>query len=328
MKAIVYHADFPAKVALIELDSPQINSTNECLVKLSHVALNRRDQWIREGLYPGIQDHVILGSDGCGTVVEGPARWLNQKVIINPNIDWGNEAEVQSAAYQILGMPINGTLAEYIVVNQDRLQNKPAFLSEASAAALPLAGLTAFRACFTKGQVAAGKKVLITGIGGGVAQFAAQFSVAVEAEVYVTSSQTDKITTASKYGVSGGFDYKEKDWVRKAALAGPFDTIIDSAGGTAVNDYLKLVKPGGKVVFYGSTTGSVPSLNMARLFWSQAQLIGSTMGNDQEFEAMVSFVNHHQILPMIDKVYALDDYIQAFERFKSPDHQGKIVLAI
>lgn len=301
-------------------------SSEECLIKVTHAALNRRDQWIREGLYPGIQDQVILGSDGCGEVVQGPEKWMGKQVIINPNINWGVDPQVQSANYQILGMPQNGTLAEYMKVPVDRLIEKPIHLPNQEAAAIPLAGLTAFRACFTKAQVKRGHKVLVTGIGGGVSQFVLQFCLAVGVEVYVTSSSDDKIAHAIRAGAEKGFNYKEKDWVKVASKTGGFDAIIDSAGGASVNDYLKLIKPGGKMVFYGSTTGTVPSLNMAKLFWSQVQMIGSTMGNDEEFQQMVQFVSAHELRPIIDQVFDCRHVIEAFDQFKSPDHQGKIVV--
>ena len=119
-------------------------------------------------------------------------------MIINPNIDWGEEEGFQSSAYHILGMPSNGTFAEYLVVKVDRLVAKPKYLSFTQAAALPLGGLTAFRAVFTKAQIAKGQKVLVSGVGGGVAQFAFQFAKAIGAEVYVTSGDDEKIKKAVK----------------------------------------------------------------------------------------------------------------------------------
>src|SRR5690606_23472835 len=100
--------------------------------------------------------------------------------------------EVQSSEYSVLGMPMNGTLAEYIKVPTDRLHVKPRSLSDEEAAAIPLAGLTAFRATIKKGAVKAGKKVLVTGVGGGVSQFAVQFALAAGADVYVTSGIDQK----------------------------------------------------------------------------------------------------------------------------------------
>ena len=307
------------------MDKPEA-SGNECVVKISAAALNRRDQWIREGMYPGIQFGTVLGSDGCGVVEEGPQEWKGKKVIINPNVNWGGNLEVQSAEYSVLGMPSNGTLAEYIKIPTHRLQEKPTHLSDEEAAALPLAGLTAFRATIKKGQSNAGKRVLVTGAGGGVSQFAIAFAVASGAEVYVTSGSEQKIDKVSEMGVKGGFNYKNEKWFKEASKVGGFDAIIDSAGGNQLNNYLKIVKPAGRIVMYGSTTGHPEKVDVFRLFWSQAQIMGSTMGSDDEFVEMLEWVNKHQIKPTIDQVFELENYLQAFDRFKEPDGFGKIVV--
>ena len=325
MKAIIItQADEP--IQLSDLTMPAIG-TDECLVRLKASALNRRDQWIREGMYPGIQYGTTLGSDGFGVVEQGSPDWIGKEVIINPNVNWGEDPAVQSAEYSVLGMPINGTLGEFISVPSHRLHEKPGHLSDEEAAALPLAGLTAFRATIKKGRAANGKKVLITGAGGGVSQFAISFALASGAEVYVTSGSDEKISKTTAMGVKAGFNYKQEHCAKEAAKVGGFDAIIDSAGGEQVNNYLKLVKPGGRIVMYGSTTGYPQKLDVFRLFWSQAQLMGSTMGSDQEFAEMVDWVEKYQIRPVVDKVYQPEDYLTAFDRFKEPDHFGKIVIA-
>lgn len=312
-------------IQLADIPKPDI-SGDECLIKLSASALNRRDQWIREGMYPGIQFGTVLGSDGCGVVEEGPAEWMGREVIINPNVEWGSNPEVQSDKYSVLGMPSNGTLAEYIKVPAHRLHEKPAYLTNEEAAALPLAGLTAFRATIKKGAANGGKRVLVTGAGGGVSQFAVAFAVTSGAEVYVTSGSNEKIERVKKMGVKGGFNYKEEKWFKEAAKLGGFDSIIDSAGGNQLNSYLKIVKPAGRIVMYGSTTGHPEKVDVFRLFWSQAQIMGSTMGSDEEFGEMVDWITKHQIKPTVDKVFDIDDYLQAFNRFEEPDSFGKIVI--
>ena len=124
------------------------------------------------------------------------------------------------------------------------------------AAALPLSGLTAYRAAFHHGHIHPEEKVLISGVGGGVAQFAFQFALAVGAEVYVTSGQEAKIQKCIELGAKGGFNYKEKGW-QKSALkrTGGFDVVIDSAGGDQLNDFIKMMRPVGRIVFYGATNG-------------------------------------------------------------------------
>lgn len=324
MKAITITQE-SEPIQLVEISKPKI-AADECLVKLSASALNRRDQWIREGMYPGIQFGTTLGSDGCGVVSEGPAEWKGKEVIINPNVDWGDNPEVQSDKYSVLGMPTNGTLAEYIKVPAHRLHLKPSFLSKEEAAALPLAGLTAFRATIKKGVSDVGKKVLVTGAGGGVSQFAIAFALASGAEVYVTSGSEDKIEKMKSMGVKDGFNYREEKWFKAAADLGGFDAIIDSAGGNQMNNYLKIIKPAGRIVMYGSTSGHPEKLDVFRLFWSQAQIMGSTMGSDEEFLEMLEWINKFKIKPTIDKVFDLTQCVQAFDRFKESDSFGKIVI--
>lgn len=313
-------------IQLVDIPKPEIED-DECLVKLSASALNRRDQWIREGMYPGIVPGTVLGSDGCGTVVEGSEEWKGKEVIINPNVDWGDDEEVQSHSYSVLGMPTNGTLAEYIKVPSHRLHSKPAHLTNEESAALPLAGLTAFRATIKKGAVNVGKRVLVTGAGGGVSQFAIAFAVSSGAEVYVTSGSDDKIAQVKEMGVKDGFNYKDEKWFKGAGTVGGFDSIIDSAGGNQLNNYLKIIKPAGRIVMYGSTTGHPEKLDVFRLFWSQAQIMGSTMGSDSEFTEMIDWLNKFEIKPTVDKVYNAADYLQAFDRFKEPNSFGKIVMS-
>jgi len=326
MNAIVITAE-SEPIQLVDLPKPEIKE-GQCLVRINYASLNRRDQWIREGMYPNIEFGSVLGSDGCGVVEEGSKKWLNKEVILNPNVNWGIDPVAQSEEYSVLGMPTNGALAEYLIVPEDRLNKKPSHLSSEEAAAIPLAGLTAYRTVFTKGQVRKGMKVLVTGIGGGVAQFASQFSAALGADVFVTSGSDHKIVKACSQGVQAGFNYKNEDWIKEASKVGGFDVIIDSAGGDLLNAYLKLVKPGGRIVVYGSTTGVPKKMDIFKLFWSQAQIMGATMGNDQEFKEMVQFVSDHRLKPTIDETFDLEAYLLAFDRFKSTDHFGKIVLKV
>jgi len=327
MKAAIFTKDDPP-LQLNDVAAPKVGK-GECLIRLKAAALNRRDYWITVGKYPGIKENVILGSDGCGIVEEGSEIWLGKEVVINPNINWGDNPDFQGEKYEILGMPVNGTLAHYIVVNEDRLTLKPLNLSYEEAAALPLAGLTAYRAVFTKAKVSAGQTVLITGIGGGVSQFALSFCLALGAKVFVTSSDKKKISSAKSSGAKGGFNYKDVEWGKLALKeAKGFDVIIDSAGGSSLKEYMKLIKPGGKLVFYGSTTGRPEDFDIFRLFWNQISVLGSTMGNDLEFVDMVKFIEEHNIKPVIDAVFDLDQVYEAFRRFTSPDHRGKIVVKI
>lgn len=328
MKALVLTS--PGKVEIVELDKPKL-ANSQVLIKLKAAALNKRDQFIKEGKYPNIQMNAVLGSDGVGEVVEiggkGLKKWLGKTVIINPNLGWGDNPDVQSREYAILGMPRHGTFAEYIAIDADRLHKVPEHLQPEEAAALPLGGLTAFRACFHHGKIKANDNVLISGFGGGVAQFAFQFSLAAGANVFVTSGKKEKLNMALKMGAAGAFNYKSKNWNKNLwQTKGGFDVVIDSAGGDQLNNFLKIMRPGGRVVFYGATNGLPSSIDLYRMFWNQLTLQGSTMGNDVEFEAMLKFVADKKIRPILDSARPFEEIITAFDDMAKPSRKGKIVV--
>ena len=318
------------KIAITDKEKPQPQQ-GEVLVRLKAAALNHRDQWIREGKYPGIQAGVTLGSDGAG-IVEAAAdkagqEWIGKQVIINPNLNWGDNPAVQSADYTILGMPVDGTFADYICVKADRLAEKPEHLTTAQAAALPLGGLTAYRAVFTNGALKKGEKVLISGIGGGVAQFAFQFALAAGADVWVTSGSDEKLSFAVEQGAMGGFNYKEEDWQKKAKnVSDGFNLVIDSAGGDQLNKLIDALAPAGRLVFYGATTGIPSGLNLRKIFWNQLRLQGSTMGNDQEFQEMVQFVEKYKLDPIMKEPFPFDHILEAFDTMKEGRQFGKLVV--
>lgn len=330
MKAVTLNRSVANQLEIKEVAKPIIG-LGEVLISLKAGALNHRDEWCRQGLYPNLQDGVILGSDGAGIVEElgegVDQEWLGKEVIINPSLNWGSDERVQIKEYKILGMPDNGTLAEFIKVNADCLHPKPTHMSWEEAAALPLGGLTAYRALFVQGRLQKGEKVLVTGFGGGVAQFAVQFALAAGAEVYVSSSSAVKRQKALDLGANAAFDYTADTWVKEALkVCGGFDLIIDSAVGDTFNNLIKVANPGARIVFYGATKGNPTGFDARKVFWNQLQIIGSTMGSDQDFEAMLNFVIKHKIKPIIDQVFSLDDAVQAFDRMKAGNQMGKIVV--
>jgi zinc-binding alcohol dehydrogenase/oxidoreductase len=298
-----------------------VEKDDSIVVKVRAGALNHRDVWITKGMYPGIKPNIILGSDGVGI-------YNDQEVIINPNHNWGDNPKVQGKDYHILGLPTNGTFAEEVLVHKSKICLKPRHLSSEEAATLPLGGMTAYRALFTKCQLRKGERVLISGVGGGVALFAFQFAVAAGAEVWVTSGAEWKIDKAMKMGAAGGVSYKDADWKAFGKKTGGFDVIIDSAGGDGFSNLVKLANPGGRMCFYGGTRGKISSLNPQLIFWKQLSIFGSTMGTDEEFMDMVDFVDEHGIVPVIDSVYQLKNGNDAFMRMHKGLQFGKIVLKV
>lgn len=309
-------------LAIQNVEKP-VNTEGSVLVKIRNAALNHRDVWINKGMYGGIKYPSILGSDGAGVLEDGT------EVIINPGLEWGDDDRAQGKNFRILGLPDDGTFAEYIRIDKNNVVPKPSHLSFIEAAALPLAGLTAYRALFTKCNLKATDKVLISGIGGGVALFALQFAVALGCEVYVTSSSDEKIAKAVAMGAKGGANYRTEDW-SKAFMAetGGVDVIIDGAVGTGFADLVKICRPAARICFYGGTAGAMSGVSPQIIFYKQLSIFGSTMGTAREFSMMVDFVNFHKIKPIIDSVYDLADANDAFKKMDEGGQFGKIILKI
>lgn len=330
MKALVLTGKHQA-AEVLEVPKPEAGP-GEAVVRLEAAALNHRDVWIQKGQYAGLKYPIVPGSDGAG-VVESAADaedWVGRPVIINPSLAWGSSAAYQDpGTFRILGLPDDGTLAEYVKVPVSNLVEKPAHLSFEEAAALPLAGVTAYRAIITRARLTAGEKVLITGVGGGVALFALQFAVAAGAEVLVTSGSVEKLDKAMVMGAMGGANYREKGWTeRLKSLAGAFDVIVDGAAGDGLNDLLDLAAPGGRVVLYGATRGNPAEVAARRIFWKQLNVLGSTMGSQEDFEAVVGFVRQHGLRPVVDRVFALEQGEAAFRWMDEGKQFGKIVVKI
>jgi zinc-binding alcohol dehydrogenase/oxidoreductase len=343
MKALVLqHKNSAAEV--LEVAMP-VAGPGEAVVRVHAAALNHRDVWIRKGQYAGLKYPIIPGSDGAGVVVglgsggagsgagfgaaaNAAAHWIGKQVIINPALEWGASAAYQNpVSFRILGLPDDGTMAEYVKVPMLNLVGKPAHLSFEEAAALPLAGVTAYRALMSRARLQAGEKVLITGIGGGVALFALQFAVAVGAEVLVTSGSVDKLDKAMAMGAMGGANYRDTDWVeRLKSLAGAFDVIIDGTAGDELNDLFDLAAPGGRVVLYGATRGNPSAVLARRIFWKQLNVLGSTMGSPEDFAGMMDFVGRHKIRPVVDRVFGLEQGEAAFRWMDEGKQFGKIVV--
>jgi len=329
MQAITFTA--VASLHLGSVPNPQ-PARGEVRVSLRAAALNHRDLWILRGQYAGLKWPIIPGSDGAGVVTavgEGVSEdWLGCEVIINPAFAWGENEAAQSAAFAILGLPSDGTLAEAVCVPAGQLSPRPLHLDWCEAAALPLAGLTAWRALVTRAQARAGERVLISGIGGGVALFALQFAVALGAEVWVSSSSPAKLTRAIELGARGGFLYTRNDWVSDAVeqTGGGFDVIIDSAGGAGFESLIDAAAPGGRIAFYGATRGNVPELALRKVFFRQLSLLGSTMGSPADWAAMLDFVNCHKIRPIISARYPLAQTAEALALMERGEQMGKITI--
>ena len=322
MKALVLN-EVKQPLVLQERPCPKAGK-DQAIVKLKAVALNRRDYWITQGLYPGVHCPVVLGSDGAGI-----APFIEKEVIINPGYNWGERQEVQSGDFKILGMPDDGTFAEEIAVPQEQLFGKPVHLSWEQAAALPLAGLTPYRALFKQGRLQSSNTVVITGIGGGVACIALQLAVAAGTTVIVTSSSQAKINKALAIGAAAGFLYTTEGYASQVnAEFGPVHLIVDGAGGDCYGELIDMVCPGGRIVNYGVTAGVSVKLELRKVYRKQLNLIGTMMGSPDDFAAMLDMVGKHEIRPVVDEVFDLSEGNKAFEKINVSSQFGKLVLRV
>jgi zinc-binding alcohol dehydrogenase/oxidoreductase len=313
------------------LDSPlesgqlpdPIANDGEVVVKVMAAALNKRDYWITKGKYPGLSFPLVPGSDGVGRVG-------NMDVIINPSLDWGDDARFAGGDFRILGMPEYGTLAEYVRIPESNLYDKPAHLNWTQAAAIPVCGVTAYRAMFTRGRAKKGERMLITGIGGGVASMALLFGVAAGLDVWVTSSGDHKIDLAIQYGASGGGNYSRPQWEKELMekVNDKFDLVIDGAGGDDFARLLPMMNPAGRIVVYGGTRGIVDGFSPQRLFWKQLDILGTTMGSPQDFRNMLAFINEHKMVPIVSHVFPLEAINDAMAVIAKGDQFGKICITV
>ncbi|MFN7312015.1 MAG: zinc-binding dehydrogenase [Bacteroidota bacterium] len=331
MKAVILEGiNQPLKYT--DVEKPALQS-GEVLVKIEAAAFNHRDYWIQKGQYAGLRFPSIQGSDGSGKVElvadEEHQHWVGKAVVINPSLNWGNNNDTQAKDYIILGMAQDGTFAEYVKINAALIHEKPTHLTFEQAAALPLAGLTGYRALVTRAGAKAGNNVLVTGAGGGVALFCVQFALALGCNVYVTSGSDEKIAKAVAMGVKGGVNYKKENWHKELLqMSGGFDAIVDSACGDEFAKLVDLCKPAGRIAFYGATLGAFNSGVPAKIFWKQLTICGSTMGNNEEFAAMLKLVNDQKIVPVVDSVFPLADAQTAIEKMSRGEQFGKIVLKV
>ena len=306
----------------------------EAVLQLRAAAVNRRDWCIyRKPGYCPLP--VTLGSDGAGVVSAigpGVTGWtLGDEVVINPTLGWARGADVPGPEFDILGAPSQGTFAEKVVIAADNLAARPQRLSWEEAAAINLAGLTAWRATVSCAKAQPGRSVLITGAGGGVATFAIQIAAERGAAVYVTSSSAEKIEQALTIGARAGFRYDDPDWPQHArsVVEEGFDAAVDSFGGPSWRSVLKALARGGVLVNFGDTGGDQSTVDVADVYWEWRSIVGTTMGSPQEYGAMIDHVRTASWRPAIDSVFELERLGEAMARLDGgADRFGKIVISI
>lgn len=319
----------PEVLSLTTIPDPE-PGPGEVVVELRAAALNRRDVFVRKGVAPSPLP-VILGSDGAGVVrslgagVGGVAE--GDEVVIFPSLGWGGGEHAPQPGFRILGAPDDGTYAELIRIPAENVMPKPKRLSWEETAALPLAGLTAWRALISRAELRPGETVLVLGIGGGVATFALHIARAAGARVIVTSSSDDKLALAADLGAAGGVNYTADDWVDqvKAETGGGVDVVVDSVGSTWASS-VNCLRPGGRLVVFGGTGGGKVEMMVRPVTAGQVSVLGTTMGSARDFAGLLAAVEVQSWVPVIDSVRPLAEAADAHAREEAGEHFGKLVL--
>jgi NADPH:quinone reductase-like Zn-dependent oxidoreductase len=325
-----------------DVAEPQIAASTDVRVRLAAAALNHLDLFVVGGI-PGVKitSGWVLGGDGVG-IIESIGTAVTSvkegdRVVINPGVSC-HACEYCLAGehslcvkYGLLGEHRAGTFAEYVVVPARNVRRVPTGIPDAQAAAFTLATITAWRMVVTRAQVCPGENVLIQGIGGGVAIAALQIAKARGARVWVTSASETKLARAVALGADETLNYATMDVAREIRTRTKkrgVDVVIDSAGVASWTQSLGALGKRGRLVTCGASTGAIVETDLRRLFWNQWTLMGSTMGNEAEFEAIVAELAAGRLLPPIDSVMPLTDGRAAFERLMHKEQFGKIVLEI
>jgi zinc-binding alcohol dehydrogenase/oxidoreductase len=289
-------------------------------------ALNHMDLWLTRGRPKPHLPHVP-GCDVAGTIEavgEGVELEVGAEVVVNPAVSTldavvhlGNDAPV-GRGFQILGEQRWGGHADGVVVPARNVVPRPAGRSWEECAAYPLATLTAYR-MLRRARLAAGETVLVVGIGGGVSMAALALALRMGAEVFVTSRERAKIDHAVAMGATAGFDSSDESWPVKAHV------VVESVGPATWDASIRSLIPGGRLAVCGGTSGQKVEVDLPKLFFKQIEIIGSTMGSHEEFDAVTRLVDLG--LPVaVDQVFDRADYPDALERLRSGDQLGKIVL--
>jgi NADPH:quinone reductase-like Zn-dependent oxidoreductase len=286
-------------------------------VEVRAAALNHHDIFSLRGVGLAADKlPMILGCDAAGVTTEG-TEVVVHAVVADP--DRGRGDETLDPKRSLLSERYPGTLAQLVAVPARTLVAKPAELSWAEAGSLSVAWLTAYRMLFTKAAVQPGQTVLVQGAGGGVATAAIALGRAAGLRVWVTSRTEDKRAKAIELGADQAFE-------SGARLPDRVDAVIETVGEATFGHSLKAVRPGGRVVVCGSTSGPLPTLELQRLFFLQIEVLGSTMGTRTELSQLLAFLVATGVRPTIDSTLPLADAREGFERLIAGDVFGKIVL--
>jgi len=325
-----------------DLPVPELRHDTDVRVRIRAAAINHLDLFVVGGL-PNVRitPPWILGSDGMGVVDSVGSAVTSvspgDTVLLNPGISDRSCAYCLAGEqplcpnFHILGEQRPGTLTEYVVVPQVNVARIPATSDEAEAAGFALATLTAWRMLVTRADLQPGEHLLIWGIGGGVALACLQIAKLIGAHVTVTSSSDDKLARARDLGADDTINYVGLDVgreMRRRTEKRGVDVVVDTVGEATWTQSLGALGKKGRLVTCGGTSGPMVTTDVRRLFWNQWSILGSTMGSESEFQAIVAHFNAGRLRPPVDSVYPLADGREAFERMQNSEQFGKLVMRV
>ena len=313
----------------------------EAVMKVHAASINHVDLYMRDS-GAGISHDLplVLGVDGAGEIVEAPQGSdlkPGDEVVLYPMASCGRCRACQAGDqptcthFNISGETRHGTFAEFIAMPEFCFVSKPENLTFQSAAALPVAYLTAWRMMFGKAPLQSAESVLIVGVGGGVAAACLQMAHMIGARTIVTSSSDEKLTWAMELGASSVINYKTEKVARRVMeITGGegVDMVIDNVGEASWGDSLRSLRRGGRLVTCGATTGGHPSADIQRLFARQLVIYGSTMGNLEEFRQLLEATRRELITPLINAIYLLDNLTQGLDQLERGAQRGKLVINV
>jgi NADPH:quinone reductase-like Zn-dependent oxidoreductase len=325
-----------------DLPEPEIASPHDVLVRVRAAALNHLDLFVLGGL-PGFQlvPPWIVATDATGVVeAVGPAVGkiaVGDAVIINSGTSCRqceyclDGEQPLCPRFRVMGEHRPGLAAERVVVPSWNVRTIPGDSPIPEAAAHTLAALTAWRMCVSRAQIGPEDEVLIWGIGGGVAQMALQICKSIGARTWVTSGSDAKLARAREMGADETLNHATTDVpaeIRARTGKRGVTVVIENVGEATWERSLRALGRRGRLVTCGATSGPMVVTDVRRLFWNQWSILGSTMGNDEEFTAVADAFRRGWLRPVIDSVFPLEAGRTAYERLQSPDHFGKIVLTV
>jgi zinc-binding alcohol dehydrogenase/oxidoreductase len=329
VRAVVQHTYGDAGVLEVAEIPDPVAPEGCTVVEVRAAALNWHDVLVRQGRYGSPLPHTP-GADGAGIDLT-----TGEEVVILPSLWWGDRQAAPGPAWEILGDHRAGTYAERVVVPRECVAPKPAGLSWAEAAALPLVGLTTFRALVSRGRLMAGESLLVLGAGGGVATMAVSLGTALGARVFVTSSSDDKLRRAQELGAVDGFRYDgdcattwpEDSRAAVGGAAGGFDVVLDAVGSWP--EAIRALRPGGRLVVLGANRSDQATLDVRPYYFGQYDLLGTTMGSPRDFHGLLDLMHAGAVgPPVIDRTFGLDQAADAHRHLESGTAFGKIVLEV